>query len=89
VANNIPFIATNGGHGPKVGQGQFTGINVNLASFNTVSIDTTNNLMTIGAGVKLWDVQTGLYNVGKEIRKCRLFDLHIISVKGQCGRKKA
>src|SRR3954471_8333789 len=44
VANKIPFIATNGGHGPKVGQGQFTGINVNLASFNTVNIDTANNL---------------------------------------------
>ncbi|KAJ5382602.1 hypothetical protein N7517_000513 [Penicillium concentricum] len=68
VANKIPFIATNGGHGPKVGQGQFTGINVNLASFNTVSIDTTNNLVTLGAGVKLWDVQKGLYDVGKEIQ---------------------
>ncbi|KAK4064093.1 CAZyme family AA7 [Trichoderma aggressivum f. europaeum] len=68
VENNIPFIATNGGHGPKKGQGSFTGINVNLASFNTVKIDTTNNLVTVGAGVKLWDVQTGLYNVGKEIQ---------------------
>ncbi|KAJ5272902.1 hypothetical protein N7478_008027 [Penicillium angulare] len=63
-----PFIATNGGHGPKTGQGKFTGINVNLANFNTVSIDTTNNLVTLGAGVKLWDVQRGLYDVGKEIQ---------------------
>ncbi|KAK0757781.1 hypothetical protein N5P37_009797 [Trichoderma harzianum] len=68
VENNIPFIATNGGHGPKQGQGSFTGININLGSFNTVSIDTANNLVTVGAGVKLWDVQTGLYNVGKEIQ---------------------
>ncbi|KAJ5826944.1 hypothetical protein N7447_003707 [Penicillium robsamsonii] len=68
VANNIPFIATNGGHGPKFGQGQFTGINVNLASFNTVTIDTTNNLVTLGAGVKLWDIEKGLYDVGKEIQ---------------------
>jgi FAD/FMN-containing dehydrogenase len=87
VANKIPFIATNGGHGPKVGQGQFTGINVNLASFNKVSIDTTNNLVTIGAGVKLWDVQKGLYDIGKEIRTFLLFGLHIQPVKGHCERQ--
>ncbi|KAL4905450.1 hypothetical protein BDW74DRAFT_185017 [Aspergillus multicolor] len=68
VANKIPFIATNGGHGPKLGQGQFTGINVNLGSFNSVSIDTEKNLVTVGAGVKLWDVQKGLYDVGREIQ---------------------
>lgn len=68
MANNIPFIATNGGHGPKVGQGQFNGINVNLANFNSVIIDTDNNLVTLGAGVKQWDVQSGMYDVGKELR---------------------
>lgn len=69
MANDIPFIATNGGHGPKVGQGQFTGININLANFNAVTIDTENNLVTLGAGVKMWDVQSAMYNVGKELRE--------------------
>lgn len=68
MANKIPFIATNGGHGPKLGQGQFTGINVNLAKFNTVTLDAARNRVTLGAGVRLWDVMTTLYKAGKEIQ---------------------
>ncbi|KAI0377215.1 hypothetical protein F5Y04DRAFT_273242 [Hypomontagnella monticulosa] len=68
VANKIPFIATNGGHGPKLGQGQFTGINVNLANFDTITLDAANNLVTVGAGVKLGELQKTLFDAGKEIQ---------------------
>lgn len=70
MANNISFIATNGRHGPKMGQSEFTGININLETLNTVDLDTENNLVTLGPGVRMWDVQTAMYNAGKEIRRC-------------------
>ncbi|RMZ82267.1 hypothetical protein DV738_g1892, partial [Chaetothyriales sp. CBS 135597] len=67
-ANDIPFLATNGGHGTKANLSQFTGIDVNLANFNSVSVDTNNNLLTVGPGVVLGQISTTLLPLGKELR---------------------
>jgi FAD/FMN-containing dehydrogenase len=68
-ANNISFLATNGGHGAGICYGSITGIDVNLANFNSVSIDVANNLLTVGGGVKIGDVIQPLYNAGKAVRE--------------------
>lgn len=69
TANNIPFLATNGGHGAGIGYGSISGIDINLANFNSVSVDVANNEMTVGAGVSIGDLIQPLYNAGKSVRK--------------------
>ncbi|KAJ2991370.1 hypothetical protein NUW58_g2537 [Xylaria curta] len=66
--NNIPFIATNGGHGAKTGLGSFDGININLQNFNTVTVDAVNNRMTLGPGATLGAMVTEVFAAGKEIQ---------------------
>ncbi len=68
MANNISFIATNGGHGAKVNLGRFTGLNINLAGLNTVTVDAAHNRMTLGPGATLGDMASAVFAAGKEIR---------------------
>ncbi|OQD84007.1 hypothetical protein PENANT_c014G09988 [Penicillium antarcticum] len=66
-AHNIPFMATNGGHGTSIIYGTVTGIDINLAHFNTTKIDLAKNHLTVGAGVKLGDITEPLYKAGKAV----------------------
>lgn len=67
--NGIPFLATSAGHGTGRGYAKYQNtLNINLGNFNSVSIDTTNNRLTVGGGVTFGDVTTALYDVGKELR---------------------
>ncbi|OIW25923.1 FAD-binding domain-containing protein [Coniochaeta ligniaria NRRL 30616] len=66
-ANNISFLATNGGHGAGICYGTISGIDINLSNFNSVSIDVANNELTIGAGVKIGDIIQPLYDAGKAV----------------------
>lgn len=68
-ANNISFLATNGGHGAGIGYGTISGIDINLDNLNSVSIDVANNELTIGAGVKIGDVIQPLYDAAKTVRE--------------------
>ncbi|KAI1087103.1 hypothetical protein F5B19DRAFT_90909 [Rostrohypoxylon terebratum] len=68
AANHIPFIATNGGHGAKIGLSQFNGLNINLQNFNTVSVDPHTNRMTLGPGTTLGEMVTAVFAAGKEIQ---------------------
>ena len=72
-AHNIPFMATNGGHGTSIIYGKVTGIDINLANFNTTKIDLAKNHLIVGAGVKLGDITEPLYKAGKAVRKNPLF----------------
>ena len=69
VANNISFLATNGGHGAGVGYGSVSGIDINLELLNSVTVDVAKNEMTIGAGVKIEDIIQPLYDAGKAVRE--------------------
>ncbi|KAL9619499.1 MAG: hypothetical protein Q9160_005862 [Pyrenula sp. 1 TL-2023] len=67
AANNISFLATNGGHGAGIGYSSNSGIDINLDNLNSVSVDVANNEMTIGAGAKIQDVTQPLYDAGKSV----------------------
>lgn len=82
-SNNISFLATTGGHGTNLNYGALSGLDVNLANFNSVSIDLANNQLTVGAGAKIGDIIAPLYNVGKVVRKYRIiFALFHLPVLG-------
>lgn len=70
---NIPFIATNGGHGARSGLGKFNSFNINLQHFNTVTVDAAKNRMTLGPGASLGEMVTKVFAAGKEIRMATMF----------------
>ncbi|KAJ6119126.1 hypothetical protein N7523_003406 [Penicillium sp. IBT 18751x] len=67
AAHNVPFMATNGGHGTSLIYGTIEGIDVNIANFNSVKVDLAKNHLIVGAGVKLGDITEPLYNAGKAV----------------------
>ncbi|KAL4766412.1 FAD-binding oxidoreductase [Aspergillus foveolatus] len=71
VANNVSFMATNGGHGTSLIYGTVKGLDINLANFNNVDIDLESNTVTVGAGAKLGDITEPLYKAGKAIQTAR------------------
>ncbi|KAK3376223.1 hypothetical protein B0T24DRAFT_699510 [Lasiosphaeria ovina] len=67
--HKIPFLATNAGHGAATGYGDVqNALNINLAHFNSVSIDVAKSRMTVGGGTKFGDVFDPLFAVGKELQ---------------------
>ena len=68
-ANHIPFLATSGGHGAGLGYASVTGLDINLANFNSVSINTHRNELVVGAGVSIGDLIEPLYKAGKAVRE--------------------
>lgn len=67
-------MATTGGHGTGIGYGNITGIDINLANLDSVSIDVANNYLTVGGGVTIGDVIQPLDDAGKVIREHRPVD---------------
>lgn len=69
ASNKIPFLATAGGHGATITYVNCTnGIEIDISNFNTVSIDASNNTMTVGGAVRFEDIIPPLYEAGKELR---------------------
>jgi FAD/FMN-containing dehydrogenase len=69
----VPFLATGAGHGYSGSLGALqNGIELDLGNFNRVSVDATNDLMTLGGSVKFSDLMDPLYSAGKAIRKTAL-----------------
>ncbi|KAI0469716.1 hypothetical protein GGR56DRAFT_686835 [Xylariaceae sp. FL0804] len=55
--NNLSFLATNNGHRTGLGYGDIQDtLNINLANFNSVSVNTSANTLTISGGVKFSDL---------------------------------
>ncbi|KAF2197103.1 FAD-dependent oxidase [Delitschia confertaspora ATCC 74209] len=69
TANNVSFLVTGGNHGYST---TFSKLQNNLAismrSFNSVTINATENTMTVGGGTLFSEVYDVLYNAGKEIQ---------------------
>ncbi len=56
-ANHIPFLGTGGGHGYSTTLGALrNGIELDLSLFNSNSIETAANNMTVGGSVTFCDV---------------------------------
>ncbi|MCJ1397126.1 hypothetical protein MMC11_000318 [Xylographa trunciseda] len=69
-ANSIPFLGTGGGHGYSTTLSALqNGIEMDLGLFNTSSIDTVANTMTVGGSVIFSDVFSALQEAGKELRE--------------------
>lgn len=67
-ANKIPFLATAGGHGVSSTFGTLkNGIEIDLGHFNSINLDSVNNLVTVGGAVRLGQLFDPLYAAGKEI----------------------
>ncbi|KAK7946046.1 FAD-linked oxidoreductase afoF [Apiospora aurea] len=65
---NLRYMATGGGHGTSTGFARVqNAIDIDLSKFNTISLDTEKNLVTVGAANVLADFADTLYRAGKEI----------------------
>jgi fumiquinazoline A oxidase len=72
TANQIPFLATGGGHGASITlAGCVSGIEIDLSNFNSVSIDADQNTMVVGASTVFEDIIPPLYEAGKEMRTAK------------------
>lgn len=68
--NDVPFLATAGGHGYSGSLGALhNGIELDMGYFNSVSVDASTNLLTIGGSVRFSDLMGPCYSAGKAIRK--------------------
>ncbi|KAL5333393.1 FAD-binding domain-containing protein [Aspergillus crustosus] len=66
--NNIPFLATGGGHGTNIGYGTVkNALNIDLSNFKSVKVDAANHRLTVGGAVGQGDIWGPLYEVGQEI----------------------
>lgn len=69
VANNIPFLATGGGHGITKTLGAFhytdTGITIELSKVNTINLSPDNEYITVGGGARYEAAYEPMYNAGK------------------------
>jgi FAD/FMN-containing dehydrogenase len=66
--NNIPFLATSGGHGYSTALGALKGgLHIDLRSLKQIEINTST--VTIGPGVLFADILDPLYNAGREMSK--------------------
>lgn len=69
-SHSIPFLGTGGGHGYSTTTDALkSGINIDLGSFKSVSIDSAASKMTIGGAVTFGEVLDPVYKAGKEIRE--------------------
>jgi fumiquinazoline A oxidase len=67
--NNIPFLATGGGHGAGTGYGTVkNALDIDLSNFNSVEVDAANNRLIIGGATVFGQIFEPLYDAGKEIR---------------------
>ncbi|KAI9879288.1 MAG: hypothetical protein M1830_009018 [Pleopsidium flavum] len=67
--NEIPFLATGGGHGAAITLGNLKqGIEIDLSNFNSVHLDAERNLLTVGGGTRFAQVIEPLYAAGKEFQ---------------------
>jgi hypothetical protein len=63
-------MATGAGHGASVTLGTLkNGIDIDLGNFNTVTVDETNSLVTIGGAAQFQQLYDPLFAAGKEFRK--------------------
>ena len=69
VENNIPFLATGGGHGAGTGYGTVkNAVNIDLGNFRSVGLDVERNLLTVGGATLAGQIYGPLYAAGKELR---------------------
>ena len=70
IQNEVPILATGGGHGYSVSIGGVNdALDINLGNFANVSVDAFSNTMTVGGATIFRDVYDPLYSVGKQIRR--------------------
>ncbi|KAL5365929.1 hypothetical protein BJX96DRAFT_182060 [Aspergillus floccosus] len=66
-SHDIPFLATGGGHGVKLGLGTVqNAVNIDLSNLKSIDLDLENELITIGSGVENSELYDLLASVGKE-----------------------
>lgn len=69
AGNQIPFLATGGGHGNSLTMSRLQdGLVIDLGNFNAFSLDAENNLLTVGGSTIYNDVLQTLYDAGKQLR---------------------
>ncbi|KAI2621292.1 hypothetical protein GGR54DRAFT_96717 [Hypoxylon sp. NC1633] len=67
--NNISFLATLNGHGTNLRYGNLqNALNINLANFNSVTVDAAKNRMTVGGGVTFGNLSAPLAKAKREIQ---------------------
>ncbi|KAH7320279.1 hypothetical protein B0I35DRAFT_431078 [Stachybotrys elegans] len=66
--NDVPFLATGGGHGYSSTLGGLEeGISIDMGYFDEITVNTASNTMTTGGAVKTADIVDALHAVGREI----------------------
>jgi FAD/FMN-containing dehydrogenase len=72
-AYNFPFLSKSGGHGFATTFGRLrNGLQIDMGSFDSISVDEAGSTATIGGGVLIGNVAGPLYDAGKELRKLQV-----------------
>jgi fumiquinazoline A oxidase len=67
--NNITFLATSGGHGSTITLATVQdGVALNLVNFNNVTVNETEETITVGGGAHFGDVWKAAYAASRELR---------------------
>ncbi|KAI0390143.1 hypothetical protein F5Y17DRAFT_82978 [Xylariaceae sp. FL0594] len=68
TSNNIPFLATSGGHGSTVTLASVkNGVMISLEKFQSITVNEADETITIGTGSHYRDVWVVAYNAGREL----------------------
>jgi FAD/FMN-containing dehydrogenase len=71
--NQVPFLATGGGHGYTTSLSGLNGaLNIDLSKFKKVAVDASTNTMTVGASSIFADMLDPLFAAGKQMRELQL-----------------
>ena len=69
MANNVPFLATGGGHSFSINLADIkNGLELDMGGFKTVKVDAAANTLTVGGAVTIGEILDPLYAAGKEMR---------------------
>ncbi|KAI1873002.1 uncharacterized protein JN550_003876 [Neoarthrinium moseri] len=69
TSHRIPFLATGGRHGYTTTLGELhNGLAIDLGQLNTVNIDKSTGVMTIGGAVRFSDIYNPVFEAGYEIQ---------------------
>ena len=72
--NNVPFLATGGGHGYSTSLSGLKGaLDVDLSKFRKVAVDVSTTTMTVGAATIFADMYDPLSAAGKQMREFPTF----------------
>ncbi|KAL7937297.1 hypothetical protein V8C35DRAFT_276808 [Trichoderma chlorosporum] len=88
TTRRLPFLARGAGHGGANMSDPQSGVSLDLSKFNSITIDSAAQTMTVGSGVHYRDIFDPLYNAGfyMQTGRCSCPSVIGVAIGGGVGR---